>query len=79
MTTDPETRMISEKDGVKVRNVLDKPIRDLLSDVKRFVERANRTLKRHEHYEPNPDQSHLWAWLQSAVEQAADVIEEVQL
>jgi len=58
--------------------ILDKPIRELLGDARRFVDSANRTLKRHEHYEPNPDQSHLWAWLQSAVEQAEDVIQEVE-
>ena len=57
---------------------LDKPIRELFFDVKQFVKKANRTIQRHEHYEPNPDQSHLWAWLQNAVTIAEDVIEDVE-
>jgi hypothetical protein len=57
---------------------VDKPIRDLLLDVKSFVNRAERTLHRHENYEPNHDQSHLWAWLQGVVREARDTLEEVE-
>ena len=57
--------------------VLDKPIRHLRLDVKIFLEKAKRTLKRYENYEPNPDQSHLWAELQSTVEHAEDTLLEV--
>ena len=59
--------------------VLDKPIRDLRLDVKIFVDRAKRTMKRHEYYEPPGDQSHLWAELCSSVEHAEDTLEEVRL
>ena len=57
--------------------VLDKAIRDLRLDIKIFVDRAKRTEKRYEHYEPNMDQSHLWAELQSTVQHAEDTLEEV--
>ena len=56
---------------------MDKPIRDLRLDIKIFVDRANRTLKRHENYEPNGDVSHFWAELQSTVEHAEDTLKEV--
>lgn len=56
---------------------LDKAIRELRLDIKIFVDRANRTLKRYENYEPNLDQSHFWSELQSTVQHAEDTLEEV--
>jgi len=59
---------------------LDQPIQALFFACRAFVEKAGHLQERADRqgYEPNPDQSHFWAWLQSAVEGVEDVVKDLQ-